>query len=97
MSVKPKKITQKQQEQLNKKLAPVYRNIGGLTFAVGLVALLAGLRIDRVNGTQPIFTLALVAISVPLVLFINSRILRKAIARTIAEFEQEKTDKKLSQ
>jgi uncharacterized membrane protein len=90
MSAKPKKITQKQQEQINKKLAPVYRNIGGLTFAAGLIALLAGLRIDKVYGTQPIFTLVLVAISVPLVLFINSRVLRRAIAKTIAEFEDEK-------
>jgi len=91
MNIKSKKITQKQQETLNRKLAPVYRNLGGLTFAVGLIALLAGLRIDRVYGTQPIFTLALVAVSVPLVLFINSRVLRKAIAKTISEFEQEKT------
>ena len=94
MNSKPKKITPKQQEQLNKKLTPVYRNIGGLTFAVGLIALLAGLTIDRLNSTQPIFTLVLVAFSVPLVLFINSRVLRKAIAKTISEFEQEKTDKK---
>jgi len=90
MSAKPKKITQKQQEQINKKLAPVYRNVGGLTFAVGLFALLAGLRIDKVYGTQPIFALVLVAISVPLVLFINSHVLRKAIAKSIAEFENEK-------
>ena len=94
MNTKPKNITQKQQEQINRKLAPVYRNIGGLTFAVGLIALLAGLRIDRVYGTQPIFTLALVAVSVPLVLFINSRVLRKAIAKAISEFEQEKSSKK---
>jgi len=94
MNVKPKKITLRQQEQLNKKLVPIYRNVGGLTFAVGLVALLAGLRIDKVNGTQPIFTLVFVAISVPLVLFINSRVLRKAIAKSIAEFEQEKNTQK---
>jgi hypothetical protein len=92
MTRKPKKITNKQQEQLNQKLAPVYRNIGGVTFAVGLAALIAGLRIDRIYGTQPIFTLVLVAISVPLVLFINSRTLRKAIAKAIAEVEQEQID-----
>ncbi len=94
MSVKSKKITQKQQELINKKLAPIYRNIGGLTFAVGLVALLAGLRIDKIYGTQPIFTLVLVAISVPLVLFINSRMIRKAIAKNIAEIEHEKNVQK---
>jgi hypothetical protein len=57
-----------------------------------LAALIAGLRIDRIYGTQPIFTLVLVAISVPLVLFINSRTLRKAIAKAIAEVKQEKID-----
>lgn len=94
MNAKTRKITPKQQEQLNKKLAPVYRNIGGLTFAAGLFALLAGLRIDKINGTQPIFTLVFVAISVPLVLFINSRVLRKAIAKSIEEFEHEKNNLK---
>lgn len=93
MNANPKKITQKQQEQLNKKLGPVYRNIGGLIFAVGLITLLVGLRIDRIYGTQPIFTLVLVAISVPIVLLINSRVLRKAIANTLAEFEHEKSNK----
>jgi hypothetical protein len=94
MSTKPKKITQKQQEELNQKLAPVYRNVGGLTFAVGLIALIAGFRIDQQYGTMPIFTIVFVAISVPVVLFINTRILRKAISKTIAESERVETVKK---
>ncbi len=93
MNPKPEKLTKKQQEALNQKLAPVYRNIGGLTFAVGLIALVAGLWIDRVNGTQPIFTLVLVAVTFPVVLFINSRTLKKAISKAIAEVKQEPTEK----
>ncbi len=94
MKNKQKKLSPKQQELLSKKMAPVYRNIGGITFAVGLIALLAGLRIDKVNGTQPIFTLVIIAISVPLVLFLNTHFLRKAIAKTMAEFDQETKNQK---
>jgi len=43
MSQKPKKFSKQQQELINKKLAPVYTNVGALTFGVGLVAILAGL------------------------------------------------------
>lgn len=87
MNAKPMKITSKQLEQLNKKLTPVYGKICGLTFGAGLLVLLAKLTIDKVNGTLLIFSLVFVAICVQLVLFINSRMLRKAIAKSIAELE----------
>ena len=87
MNAKPMKITSKQLDQLNKKLTPVNGKISGLTFGAGLLVLLAKLTIDKVNGTLLIFSLVLVAICVPLVLFINSSMLRKAIAKSIAELE----------
>lgn len=93
MSHNPKRISKKEQEQLNRKLAPVYRKIGALTFSVGLISLLTGLWIDRVNKTQPIFTLALVAVSVPIVLWINTRTLRKAIFRHLEEIKKENSSK----
>lgn len=93
MAEKPEKITKKQQELLNKKLTPIYRNIGGLTFAIGLIALVVGLRIDRINDTQPIFTLVLVGVSFPLVLLLNSRVLRKAITKAVEEVKQESVEK----
>jgi len=74
---------------INKKLAPVYTNVGALTFGVGLAAILAGLWIDRVNKTSPIFTIALLVISVPLVLWINTRTLRKAIKKAAEEVKNE--------
>ena len=85
MSKKPKKISKKQQEAINKKLGPVYAKVGGITFFIGLIALLIGLFIDRMNDTTPIFTLVLMVISVPLVLLLNSRMLRKEIAKVISE------------
>ena len=94
MSQTPRKFTKKEQEQLNKRLAPVYRNIGGLTFSVGLIAILAGLWIDRINNSRPIFTLALVAISVPLVIWINTRMLRRAISKTADKIRQDSDLKK---
>ncbi|MCJ7518861.1 MAG: exosortase/archaeosortase family protein [Anaerolineaceae bacterium] len=94
MSSNPKKFTQKQQELLNQKSPSFFRNISGLTIAVGLVVLLAGLSIYRANVTQPIFTLLLLAISVPLVLYFSSQTLRKKIAKALAEVENDKPDKK---
>ena len=85
MSKKPKKISKKQQEAIIKKLGPVYAKVGGITFFIGLIALLIGLFIDRMNDTTPIFTLVLMVISVPLVLLLNSRMLRKEIAKVISE------------
>ncbi len=81
MSKKPKKLTKQQQETLNRQLAPVYSKVGALTFFVGLVALLIGLWIDRSQGTMPIFTLVCVIVSIPLVLFINTRMLRGAVKK----------------
>jgi pseudouridine-5'-phosphate glycosidase len=94
MSSNPKKFRQKQQELFNQKLPSFFRNISGLTIAVGLVVLLAGLSIYRANVTQPIFTLLLLAISVPLVLYFSSQTLRKKIAKALAEVENDKPDKK---
>jgi len=45
--------------------------------------------IDRVNKTSPIFTVALLVVSVPLVLWINTRTLRKAIKKAAEEVKNE--------
>ena len=95
MSKKPKTISKKQQEAINRKLGPVYAKVGGITFIVGLAAILIGLYIDRINDTTPIFTLVVLVISVPLVLLFNTRMLRKEIAKTISDTNtQVKSDSK---
>lgn len=93
MSLTPRKFTKKEQDQLNQRLAPVYRKIGGLTFSVGLIALILGLWIDRVKKSQPIFTLALVVVSVPIVLWVNTRMLKREIAKAAEEIKNKQSDK----
>ncbi len=91
MSKTPKKFTKQQQETINRQLAPVYSRVGALTFFVGLVALLIGLWIDRTYGTMPIFTLVSVIVSIPLVLLINTRTMRRAVRKAA---EASKTEPK---
>jgi len=91
MSKTSRKFTKQQQETINRQLAPVYSRVGALTFFVGLVALLIGLWIDRTYGTMPIFTLVSVIVSIPLVLLINTRTMRRAVRKAA---EASKTEPK---
>ena len=83
MSEKPKnisrKISKKKQEELKHRLGPIYRKVGTITFTIGMISILIGLLIDRANDTTPIFTLAVLVISIPLVLLLNTRLLRREI------------------
>jgi F0F1-type ATP synthase assembly protein I len=81
MSNSPRKLSKQQQAEINRQLAPVYSKVGSLTFFVGLVALLVGLWIDRTYNTKPIFMLVCVIVSIPLVLFINTRMMRSAVKK----------------
>jgi len=90
MSQNPKHWTKKEQEEINKQLAPVYRIVGVLTFFIGLGAILVGLWIDRVNKTQPIFLITSLVISVPLVLWLNSRLLRRALKKAAEDLTKNK-------
>lgn len=83
MSSAKKSIPQSTQDLLAKKLAPVYRKIGALTFFVGLIALMVGLWIDRTYSTQPFFTIGLVMISAPIVIWFNSRTLKNQIRQIL--------------
>lgn len=74
-----KKFSKTEQDLLAKKLAPIYRKIGALTFSIGLITLLIGLWIDRMYKTQPIFTIGLVLISAPIVIWLNAKMLRRQI------------------
>lgn len=85
MSQKPKKLSKEQQEIVKQKLTPIYRKIGFLTFVIGLAAIVIGLLIDRNYDTTPIFTLVALVITTPVVYLMNTRMLRKEVARIVAE------------
>jgi 4-amino-4-deoxy-L-arabinose transferase-like glycosyltransferase len=84
------KISKTEQDLLARKLAPIYRKIGALTFFIGLITLLIGLWIDRTYKTQPIFTIGLVVISAPFVIWFNTKILRRQINQILDQSKSKK-------
>ncbi len=56
-----------------------------ITFTIGMISILIGLLIDRVNDTAPFFTIAVLILSVPLVLLFNTRMLRAEIDKMAAD------------
>ena len=82
-----KKLDKNQQEEINRKMAPVYRRIGAMTFFIGLIALLAGLLLDRIFETKPFLTVGLVIISAPIMIWLNTRIFRREIEKTMSEMK----------
>jgi len=56
-----------------------------LKFFIGLLALLAGLVLGRILETKPYMTVGLLLISAPIVIWLNIRILRRQIEKTLKE------------
>ena len=79
MSFARKKNINTRQEVVPEKLRPAYLKIGVVTFVLGSFFILFGLWIDRINGKYPIFTIVMMVISFPLILFINFKIIKKSI------------------
>jgi len=70
-----------QKEIILKKLGPVYLKIGAITFVLGSIFILIGLWFDHLSSRYPIFTIVLTVISFPIILFINSKIIKKSIEK----------------
>jgi threonine/homoserine/homoserine lactone efflux protein len=62
-------------------LAGVAGQVGCLTLGIVFVALFAGLGLDRLLNTKPLFTLILLIGSVPLTLYLMFRIVKAATDR----------------
>jgi hypothetical protein len=75
------KNSQVRKEGFPKKLGSTYLKIGAITFVLGSIFILVGLYIDSISGRYPVFTIMLIAISFPLILFINYRIVVNAIEK----------------
>jgi F0F1-type ATP synthase assembly protein I len=81
MSSTKEKNIKVRQEIIPKKLGSAYLMIGVTTFVLGTIFILFGLWIDRLSGRYPVFTIVLTVISFPLVLFINSKIIKNSIEK----------------
>jgi len=69
------------QYAINMTLASVAGQVGCLTLAIVFVALFAGLGLDKLLNTKPVFTLILLIGSVPLTLILMFRIVKAATDR----------------
>lgn len=88
MNPDQEQFTKKGQDIIKERVRPVYRQIGGITFFVGLFSVLVGLWIDRKYDTRPTFMVISLVVSVPIVLWVNTRTLRKAIEKAADEIKQ---------
>ncbi len=74
-------------------LVVVIGQVGCLTLAVILASVFGGLWLDRVFGTKPVFTLALLFAGIPLSVFLMLYASRKALAQLRNKYETEGKDK----
>ncbi len=81
MSIAREKNINARQEVVPEKLGRAYLKIGVVTFILGSFFLLFGLWIDRISGKYPVFTIVMMVISFPLILFINFKIIKKSIEK----------------
>ena len=81
MSSTKEKNIKVRQEVVPKNLGMAYLKIGVVTFVLGSFFILIGLWIDQLISKYPIFTIALTAIALPLILLINFNIIKKSIEK----------------
>jgi len=81
MRAEIEKNNQVRKEGFPKKLGTTYLKIGAITFILGSIFMLVGLYIDGISGRYPVFTIILIAISFPLILFLNYKIVVNAIKK----------------
>jgi len=66
--------------------------VAGLTLFIIFAALLAGLRLDKILDSKPLFTIVLVLVSIPVTLFLRFRVVRTATARIQPAIKNEITE-----
>lgn len=64
--------------------------VGCLTLIVILASVFGGLWLDKVFGTKPVFTLALLFAGIPVSVIVMLTVARKTLARLKEEVEKEK-------
>jgi len=81
MSESPDSNSDRQRKNIIRVITPAYVKIALVTFFTALVAIFIGYWIDRMYHTYPLFIILILVISIPIVFWINLKILRKAIEK----------------
>jgi F0F1-type ATP synthase assembly protein I len=89
-------VDKKQQQQINvmSLTAGVMGQVGCLNIVIVGVALAAGIFLDRLLGTEAIFTVLLTVGSVPVALYLTVRVAMTASARVQEQFNSKETEEK---
>ena len=66
--------------------------VAGLTLVVIFAALFAGLWLDKILDSKPLFTIVLVLVSIPVTLFLRFRVVRAATARIQPAIKKDVTE-----
>ena len=66
--------------------------VAGLTLVVIFAALFAGLWLDKILDSKPLFTIVLVLVSIPVTLFLTFRVVRAATARIQPAIKKDVTE-----
>jgi F0F1-type ATP synthase assembly protein I len=68
--------------------------VAGLTLVVIFAALFAGLWLDKILDSKPLFTIVLMLVSIPVTLFLTFRIVREATTRIQPAIKNDVTEEK---
>ncbi|MFA5874529.1 MAG: AtpZ/AtpI family protein [Anaerolineales bacterium] len=66
--------------------------VAGLTLVIIFAALFAGLWLDKILDSKPLFTIVLVLVSIPVTLFLTFRVVRAATARIQPAIKKDVTE-----
>jgi F0F1-type ATP synthase assembly protein I len=81
---------------LNTLLIVMIGQVGCLTLIIILASVFGGLWLDKMFGTKPVFTLALLFTGIPVSVFVMLTVARKTLARLKDQAEKEKNSDILS-
>ena len=80
---------QKGRSILNTLLVVLIGQVGCLTLVIILASVFGGLWLDKIFGTKPVFTLALLLAGIPVSVFVMLSVARKTLARLKDKEENE--------
>ena len=69
--------------------------MAGLTLVVIFVALFAGIILDKVLGSKPLFTILLMVASIPLTIYLTFRVVKSATSRIQPSPKKENIEEEL--
>jgi F0F1-type ATP synthase assembly protein I len=82
----------KQQDEYRAAITMTVVWVAGLTLVVIFMALLAGLFLDKILDSKPLFTILLMVGSIPLTIYLTLRVVRKATNRLQPAIKKENTE-----